>query len=77
MKPYKGTRTGTWLNVVFQKTADNIVPHLTPIFRAIFDLTIYHEEWAATGTLAHRKPGKADYTVPEAWRPIVLSSPYG
>ena len=77
MKPYKGTRTGTWPNVVFQKTADDIVPHLTPIFRAVFNLGIYHEDWAVTGTLAHRKPGKADYTAPEAWRPIVLSSPCG
>ena len=77
MQPYKGTRAGTWPNVVFQKTADDIVPHLTPIFRAVFDLETYHEDWAATGTLAHRKPGRADYTVPGAWRPIVLSSPYG
>ena len=77
MQPHKGTRAGTWPNIVFQKTADDIVPHLTPIFRAVFDLETYHEDWAATGTLAHRKPGKADYTVPEAWRPIVLSSPYG
>ena len=77
MQPYKGTRAGTWPNVVFQKTADDIVPHLTPIFRAVFELETYHEDWATMGTLAHRKPGKADYTIPGAWRPIVLSSPYG
>lgn len=46
MKPYKGTKQGTWPNVVFKKTADDIVPHLTPIFRAIFDLETYHEPWA-------------------------------
>jgi hypothetical protein len=77
MKPHKGTKQGTWPNVVFQKTADLTVPYLTPIYRAVFDLETYHERWAATGTLAFRKPGKPDYSVLEAWRPIVLSEPEG
>ena len=77
MQPYKGTKQGTWPNVVFQKAADLIVPYLTPIHRAVFELETYHKEWASTGTLAHRKPGKPDYSVPEAWRPIVLSVPWG
>ena len=63
-------------NVVFKNTADLIVPHLGPIFRATFKLQKYLRHWANTETLMLRKPGKRDYTTPGAWRPIVLSDRY-
>lgn len=74
MKPYKATRTGTTPNCVMVYNRDLLVPHLAPLFRATNTLRHYPADWAVTQTLVLRKPGKADYTLPGAWRPIVLSN---
>jgi Reverse transcriptase (RNA-dependent DNA polymerase) len=50
-----------------------LVPHLGPIFRATDVLDWYPDQWKLTQTPVIKKPGKADYTVPGAWRPVVLS----
>jgi ribonuclease HI/exonuclease III len=73
MKPNKATKTGTIPNIVFLQNRQHLVPHLGPIFRATFQLQTYPEHWAATETLVLKKPGRADYSLPNAWRPIVLS----
>jgi ribonuclease HI/exonuclease III len=76
MKPHKATKLGTVPNAVFLNNSEELVPHLGPIFRATFNLKVYPEHWAATQTLVLKKPGKPDYTLPNAWRPIVLSDGY-
>jgi hypothetical protein len=39
-------------------------------------LKVYPDSWKVTETPVLWKPGKADYTVPGAWQPIVLSNGY-
>ncbi|KDR65911.1 hypothetical protein GALMADRAFT_81367, partial [Galerina marginata CBS 339.88] len=73
MKPYKATRSGTVPNSVFTHARELLIPHLGPIYRATDTLEHYPEKWKLTETPVLRKPGKPDYTVPGAYRPIVLS----
>ena len=73
LKPYKATKNRTTQNSVFTHAREDIVPHLGLLFRATNSLNYYPQEWATMETLILKKPGKPDYTVPSAWRPIVLS----
>jgi Reverse transcriptase (RNA-dependent DNA polymerase) len=73
MKPYKATKSGSTPNSIFTHAREELVPHLGPLFRATNTLKFYPQEWATMETLILKKPGKPDYTVPSAWRPIVLS----
>jgi len=76
MKPWKATRLGTTPNSVFIHARELLVPHLGPIFRATDTLKIYLGDWKVTETPVLKKPGKADYTSPNMWRPIILSNGY-
>ena len=76
MKPWKATRSGTVPNSVFVHARELLIPHLGPIFRATDTLKFYPSDWKVTETPVLKKPGKADYTSPNAWRPIVLSNGY-
>jgi ribonuclease HI len=76
LKPKKGTKPSTIPNCVFRNAREILVPYLGPIFRATDNLGWYPEEWKMTETPVIRKPGKTDYTVPGAWRPVVLSDGY-
>ena len=76
MKPWKATRSGTTPNSVFVHARELLVPHLGPIFRATDTLKVYPSDWKVTETPVLKKPGKADYMSPNAWRPIVLSNGY-
>ena len=55
------------------RNREALVSHIGPLFRATHSLEYYPVSWATTETLVLKKLGKADYTVPSAWRPIVLS----
>ena len=65
--------TGTIPNSVLKYAKDLQVPHLGPLYRATNTLEYYPSTWAITETLVLKKPGKPNYTIPSAWRPIVLS----
>ena len=52
------------------------MPYLGLIFRATDTLEIYPEDWKHTETPILKKPGKPNYTVTGAWRPIVLRNGY-
>jgi hypothetical protein len=54
------------------KSAPLLVPFLGPIFRATFTLKIYPEQWKKSSTIVLRKPGRPDYSLPKAYRPITL-----
>ena len=73
MKPHKASRSGTVTNSVLLRAREFLVPYLGPLFRATNTLKYYPQEWSLTETLILKKPGKPDYTIPSAWRPIVLS----
>ncbi|KAE9385066.1 hypothetical protein BT96DRAFT_841250, partial [Gymnopus androsaceus JB14] len=73
MKTGKATRLGTFPNDLYKATSNIIVPHLGPIYRATFTLGIYPDDWALNKTIVQRKPGKPDYRILGAHRPLVLS----
>lgn len=73
MMPHKATRPGTPPNSVLIYNRAALVPHLAPLFRATHALNHYPSNWSNTLTVVLRKPGKPDYGMINAWRPIVLS----
>ena len=73
LKPYKATKSNSVPNSIFTHAREALTPHLGPLFRATHSLNYYPQAWATTETLVLKKPGKPDYTIPSAWRPIVLS----
>ena len=64
-------------NVVLKECIDVLIDHLYHIFRAIFLLDIYPDEWRQSITVVLRKPGKPSYEVPKAYRPIALLNTLG
>lgn len=60
------------VNTFFKETCDLLTPHLGPIFRGTFMLKHYPEEWKISKTIVIRKPGRPDYCVTKAYRPIAL-----
>ena len=73
LKPYKASKNNSVPNSILLHAREVLVPYLGPLFRATHELNYYPQEWAITETLVLKKPGKPDYTLPSAWRPIVLS----
>ena len=72
LKPYKAPGSSDVANIVLMKCASQLVPYLGHIFRATFELCAYPDSWKEFTTVVLRKPGKADYTIPNAYRPIAL-----
>lgn len=72
LSPYKAPGLSGITNVVFKKTAPLLIPHLKKIFKATFETKHYPEAWRVFTTVVVRKPGKKDYTLPNAYRPIAL-----
>jgi ribonuclease HI len=64
-------------NIVLKECIDVLVDHLYYIFRAIFELETYPEEWKESITVVLRKPGKPSYEEPKAYRPIALLNTLG
>ena len=54
-----------------------LVPHLGPIYHAMFNLKMYPAHWKTYNTIVLRKPSKPDYTVTKAYQPIVLLQTLG
>ena len=72
LNPYKAPGINGISNSVLTHCADILAPHLGPIFRASFNADYYPAKWKKYKTVVLRKPGKPDYTVPNAYRPIAL-----
>jgi hypothetical protein len=73
LKPRKASKIDSVTNDVLINTRELIIPHIGPLFRATDTLKWYPQRWKVMQTPIIKKPGKADYTVPGAWRPVVLS----
>ncbi|KAI0363581.1 hypothetical protein BV20DRAFT_924623, partial [Pilatotrama ljubarskyi] len=58
--------------LVQQHCADTLTPVLGSLFRATLSLQYYPDQWRLSDTVVLQKPGKTDYTVAKAWRPIAL-----
>ena len=59
-------------NIVFKRCSEQLTPYLTHLFNAVFALNTYYDPWKEFTTVVLRKPGKPDYTIPKAYRPIAL-----
>ena len=74
LSPYKGYGPDKITNVVLQRCLNMIIDYLLYIFRAILKLGVYYPPWRDFNTVVLRKPGKASYEIPKAYRPIALLS---
>ena len=72
LNPYKAPGLNGISNSILTHCGDILAPHLGPIFRATFNADYYPKKWKKYKTVVLRKPGKPDYTVPNAYRPIAL-----
>ena len=64
-------------NVVLKQCINVLADRLYYIFRAIFELDIYPQEWRESITVVLRKPGKPSYKDPKAYHPITLLNTLG
>ncbi|KNZ75979.1 hypothetical protein J132_00729 [Termitomyces sp. J132] len=64
------------LNVVLKQCIDILIDHLYYIFRAVFELNVYHSSWLISTTLVLRRPEKP-YKVAKAYWPIGLLNTIG
>jgi ribonuclease HI/endonuclease/exonuclease/phosphatase family metal-dependent hydrolase len=72
LKPFKAAGLDEIPNVVLKETIDILADYLLQIFNAIVKLGIYYEPWRDYVTVVLRKPGKPDYSVTKAHRPVAL-----
>jgi ribonuclease HI len=72
LSPYKAPGPSGIPNVALQKTANTLSPILTAITNAALRLNHHPSSWKFFTTITLRKPGKPDYTIPKAYRPIAL-----
>ena len=64
-------------NEVLKHCIETLADRLYFIFRAIFELNVYPDEWRESITVVLRKPGKPSYADPKAYRPIALLNTLG
>jgi hypothetical protein len=69
---YKAPGPDGICNIVFKQCSDALVPYLVHLFNATFTYRTYFEPWRRFTTVVLRKPGKPNYTIPKAYRPIAL-----
>src|SRR5271168_3360260 len=72
LNPYKAPGLNGISNSILTHCADILTPYLGPIFRATFTVGYYPHKWKRYKTIVLRKPGKPDYSIPNAYRPIAL-----
>src|ERR1700691_860081 len=70
LSPYKALGGDGILNVVLIKCVDTLIDHIFYIYRAVFELKVYHPAWLESLTLVLHKIGKTNYDVAKAYRPI-------
>ena len=72
LSPYKALGPDKIHNVVLMKCVETLIDHLFFIFRAVFELTVYHPTWRELIMLVLGKIGKTSYDVAKSYRPIGL-----
>jgi len=75
--PYKAPGPDGIPNAMLIRNADLIVLYLGPLYWATFKLGIYPDNWIESTTIVLRKPGKSDYSLPNAHRPVALLNTIG
>ena len=71
LSPLKAPGPDGVANIVFQKCR-SLTDYLLHLFNAAVSLRTYYDPWRESTTVILRKPGKPDYSIPKAYRPIVL-----
>jgi hypothetical protein len=74
LSPYKAPGPDKIPNVVLMKCIDALIGHLFFIFRAVFELKVYHARWLESITLVLRKIGKTSYDVAKSYHLIGLTN---
>jgi len=64
-------------NLVLQHALPDIEQHLLILMQASLDLGYFPKAFKRTKTIVLRKPGKPDYTLSKAYRPIALENTIG
>ena len=77
LKPYKVPGPDGIPNIVLTKCTDILAPRLGYIFAAIMNRKYYYMQWKISTTVVLRKPGKPQYDMPKAYRPITLLNTMG
>ena len=80
LKTAKGTTAPGEDNLpmrVWKKLWVYLKPFITSIFRACIDLGHHLKPWRSAKIIVLRKPGKPDYAMPGAYRPISLLNTLG
>ena len=77
LKPHKAPGPDGIPNVILVRCIDALLDHLYFIYRAVFELNVYHARWLALFTLVLRKIGKAAYDMSKSYRPIGLLDTIG
>ena len=72
LKPFKAPGPDGIPNITLTKCADLIAERLSHIYRAMLDKNLMYKPWKMFITVVLRKPGKPNYDVPKAYRPIAL-----
>ncbi|CDO74895.1 hypothetical protein BN946_scf184988.g2 [Trametes cinnabarina] len=72
LRAFKAPGPDSIPNEVYKHCADTLTPVLGALFRATFTLHYYPDRWKLSDTVVLQKPGKTDYTIAKAWRPIAL-----
>lgn len=72
LKPYKAVGQDDFPNALLKECADLLIPYLGPIFRATFTLRTLPPQWKVSTVVTLHKPGRSDYSLPNAYRPITL-----
>ena len=73
-KPYKAAGPDELKPIVLQNLPDNAIQALTLIYQACVALKHTPKAWRKTKVIFLPKPGKPNYGIPKAYRPISLSN---
>jgi hypothetical protein len=70
--PFKAAGSNGIPFFVLKCLGSPLVSYLQPLFKACADLSYYSTAFCLCNTVPQIKPGKGDYSAPDAWRPIAL-----
>lgn len=70
--PHKAPGPNGIPTIALQRLAPTLRPILAPLFNALLRLNYHPAQWRQSTTIVLRKPGKPDYSIPKAYRPIAL-----
>jgi hypothetical protein len=76
-KPFKAPGIDGIPNIVLKECEDILTPLLHTCLLAILKLKYFPKTWRTWKTIVLRKPGRPDYTIAKAYRPIALYNTMG